>query len=422
MSPEIYQAFGYAPGETIDVNSTELPLNNGTPVLINLHPLGTLLKIPYDSHYWLVTKNGRAMFADSNYVVSLGYNLARVKPATAPQPDITLESSPFIKGIWYNKAAKAKIIPASYASGVNRDYELGLRPDWFVELQSGAQEFITGGIIDKDTNQINYGLHMYNWALAKQQADGSFQGQTAHSTLFFTAALSRSLIQLQRSPYAGQYANEISAKQVALRRATQWLVSPSIWNETVVKNQELYGHRHFRDATALGLASLATGDTSFMNYAHSELNVGFHSQYPDTSAIPAGYVRNPGPAGSIYELYGFDVGYTGVSIDFASLWLVYFPDDPLTPQVDQMITKAMSYEQSKVVKVSDTMSRLDPTGNSRSCVLSQGPNGELNTPGYASVIHDFAWWGYYKNLPQLVTTAQKLRTYQASGQPLCPPF
>ncbi|NEP00818.1 MAG: calcium-binding protein [Symploca sp. SIO2E9] len=262
----------------------------------------------------------------------------------------------------------------SGAVGINADWENEQAESWYIEAQRQGEEAIISGLINEDQAAIEAGLKMFDWGFAQQSADGGFQGtgDPFHSTSLFVHAVARSLLLIEASSYSQQYADVVEGYKEKLANAAAWMIQPEVW-ETGISNNQPYTHRRYVVATALGLTSQLTGDSELMDYAPQYLADGLALQQPDGV--------NP-------EFGGHDSSYQMVGVVYAAQWVSYFPEEPLTAEVIEMIGKAIAWEQTRILADGEISSE----GNTRTSGQEILRNGEVKGINNREIIRGFAYW------------------------------
>ncbi|MBD2311459.1 hypothetical protein H6G20_07280 [Desertifilum sp. FACHB-1129] len=289
--------------------------------------------------------------------------------------DFQLEASPLIANVLYRQPDSLyRAMSETGAYGVNAQWERGEADTWFIEAQRQGEEALVAGVVRGDRAAIDAAFKMFAWGFSRQSADGSFAGtgDPFHSTSFFVQAVARSLLILQQSPYAEEYAAQIAYYQPLVHRAAQWMIQPEVWQRGSNNNQP-YTHRRYLVACALGLTSLLSGDRALMEYAQFALQEGLLLQQPD---------------GIYPEMGGFDSSYQMASVLFAGRWVAYFPTNPLTPQAIQSIEKALTWQHTRLLPWGEIRS----SGNSRTAHQEIRRTGQVKQIDYRTAFRGFAYW------------------------------
>src|ERR1700733_3671769 len=139
--------------------------------------------------------------------------LASIPPALGSvSDDLRFEESDFMKATSYrrpDKLATANLAANGALSPVNVAWDRTHLGKWFIEEQRYGADAVAGGIAKNDTSAIDRGLLILHWGFSQQQPDGAFACPDAfHSTSFFVEAAAHSLLLLNESPFAAQYAGE----------------------------------------------------------------------------------------------------------------------------------------------------------------------------------------------------------------------
>ena len=142
-------------------------------------------------------------------------------------------------------------------------------------------------------------------------------------------------------------------------------------------------------ATALGLTAELTGDRELMDYARESLEDGLALQRPDGV--------NP-------ERGGYDSSYQMTGVIYAARWVTYFPDDPLTPKVMEMIDKAVAWEATRILPTGE----INSEGNTRTGGRETSRNGQLKSMNTREIIRGFAYWSSVTDNPMWEEMASQI--------------
>ena len=290
--------------------------------------------------------------------------------------DFQLESTDLIANILYGRLSNIyRSMTPDGAMGANIYWERNRATRWYIEEQRYGEDLIVGGLIKNDPQAIQAGFKMFDWGFARQSPDGSFRGTTDpfHGSSFFIQAVARSLLIIQESPYARQYAAQVERYKPLLHRAARWMILPDVWNRGTFRNRP-FTHRYYLVGAALGFTGKLTGDRELINYSRQYIEEGLSQQRPDGV--------NP-------ERDGHDSGYQTVGVVYAQRWVTYFPNDPLTPRVIEMINKALAWEQTRILPSGE----ISAEGNTRTAgqeAIRTGQRTKRVGPG--SQIRAFAYW------------------------------
>jgi hypothetical protein len=284
------------------------------------------------------------------------------------------ESTNLIANVLYQHLPSYyKSMAPSGANGANVLWENKQAPTWYIEQQRYGEQLVIGGLIKNNPKAVQAGFKMFDWGFAHQAADGSFSGtrDPFHSTSFFVQAVAHTLLFIQQSPHAQEYAKEVARYTPLVHRAARWMISPRVW-ERGINNNQPYTHRRYLVATALGLTGKLTGDRELINYAQQSLADGLALQQKDGV--------NPEKGGS-------DTSYQMVGVVYAQRWVEYFPEDSLSPKVTAMIDKALSWEKARILP----SGKISREGNTRTGGQEKGRIGKVKDVDYSTVIRGFAY-------------------------------
>ncbi|PSB48495.1 hypothetical protein C7B80_05410 [Cyanosarcina cf. burmensis CCALA 770] len=322
------------------------------------------------------------------------------KDKKAQKTDLHYESAPLIVNILYRHPSSLynPVSPDS-ASNANIKWEQRKADRWFIEEQRYGEERIIAGLLKNDSQAIQSGFKMFDWGFARQSPDGSFAGtgDPFHSTSFFVQAVSRTLLVLQQSPQASKYADRIARYKPLVRRAARWMILPSVWKKGIERNKP-YTHRRYLVAAALGLTGKLTGDPQLIDRARQSIKDGLSLQSPDGGNLEKG---------------GYDTSYQMVGVVYAQRWVVYFPDDPLTPKVRAMINRALTWEQARILSTGEISSQ----GNTRTGGEEKSRTGRTKDISSRAVLRGFAYWGAVTGNVKWNAISRKIANYYYSLHP-----
>ncbi|MBO3463995.1 hypothetical protein G7B40_006255 [Aetokthonos hydrillicola Thurmond2011] len=308
--------------------------------------------------------------------------------------DFEYESSDLIANVLYKRLSSYyKSMAASGANGANVLWENKQSQNWYIEQQRYGEQLVIGGIIRNDPKAIRAGFKMFDWGFAHQAADGSFPGTSDpfHSTSFFVQAVAHTLLFIQQSPYAKDYAKEVQRYTPLVHRAALWMTSPKVWDRGSNNNQP-YTHRRYLVAAALGLTGKLTGDRQLLNYAQASISDGLSLQKPDGV--------NP-------EKGSFDSSYQMVGVVYAQRWLTYFPNDELAPKVNGMINKALLWQKKRILP----SGKINSEGNSRTAGQERGRTNKVKDVDYSATLRGFAYWSSITGNQQWNAIARRIAQY-----------
>ena len=302
----------------------------------------------------------------------------------------------------------------------NARFVEGSYPSWNISYQNTGEGRIIDGLARDDVEAIEHGLTIFDWGFARQEPDGSFSaskpilaaagvpprtrasatGSLVHNTSFFMQAVAHSVLLLEASPHADRYASRITRYRRGLERMATWMSSEPVWPVAAPYNAE-YAHRFYLEATALSLAARATGDAWPLRRVRAHLLAGLTRQRP--SGV------NP-------EAGGPDTGYQAGGPTFATRYLTYSPRDPLAPQLERMIRRAVQWEVSRI---DPATGRVSTEGNTRTCAAEYKPLGQRKEPSYPGIARLLQVRSLIDSDPALAALATLVMDYRASGAPRC---
>lgn len=308
-------------------------------------------------------------------------------PVRQVEPSIFLESQPVAKtdfehestgliaNFLYKRPASLYYAMApSGANGKNATWEQNQTGQWYIEQQRAGEVAVIGGLVKGDREAIAAGFKMFDWGFARQAADGSFPGtgDAFHSTSLFLEAVAHTLLVIQQSPMATEYAEQVASYTKKAHRTARWMIQPEVW-ETGTKHNEPFTHRRYLVAMALGLTAKLTGDRQLMDYARQSISDGLSLQREDGV--------NP-------ERDGHDSSYQMTGVIYAARWATYFPEEPLTPKVIEMIDKAVAWQRNRILPTGE----ISSDDNTRTAGQETIRNGRVKIINKREVIRGFAYW------------------------------
>jgi hypothetical protein len=258
---------------------------------------------------------------------------------------------------------------ADAPAGVNRLWQQGQSPEWFIEEQRSGAELIEAGIVLHDAALVRSGWKILDWGFARQSSDGGFEGSgdPFHSTSLFVEAAARSLLLLRQSGDAA-WRPTIDEHVPRLLAAARWLEGA----KTAIRGRRRnmpYTHRRYLLAAALGETATLTGDAALARAAAAYACEGLALQRADGV--------NP-------EKDGFDVNYQGFGVLVAARYLTVCDDAQLREKLVAMIGRAMAAELPHL----DADGKLSTAGSTRVAVET-GRSGNLKTVNYKEAYRAF---------------------------------
>ena len=289
--------------------------------------------------------------------------------------DFEHESTDLIANVLYRHLSGLhKSMMSNGANGINVRWLRNQAGRWYIEDQRPGEELIIGGLIKNDPQAVEAGFKMFDWGFAHQVDDGSFSmtGDRFHSTSFFVEGVAHALLVIQQSSHSKQYAFQVAKYKPLVHRAARWMISSKVWEQGIRGNRP-YTHRRYLVATALGLTSKLTGDEELIKYARKSIEDGLSLQRPDGV--------NP-------EKNGHDSSYQIVGVIYAQRWVMYFPQETITPKVVAMINKSLLWEQTRILPSGE----ISTEGNTRTAGEEKGRSGNVKTIDRKSALRAFAYW------------------------------
>ncbi|PHM10995.1 hypothetical protein CK516_05335 [Nostoc sp. 'Peltigera malacea cyanobiont' DB3992] len=290
--------------------------------------------------------------------------------------DFENESTDLIANVLYRKPSSLyNSMQPNGAYGINADWQRQQASKWYIESQQYGEQAIIGGLVKNDPQAIQGGFKIFDWGFAQQVDDGSFfmTGDRFHSTSFFVEAVAHALLVIQQSPHSKQYAFQVAKYKPLVHRAARWMISSKVWEQGIRHNRP-YTHRRYLVATALGLTGKLTDDQELIQYAHKSIEDGLSLQRPDGV--------NP-------EKNGHDSSYQMVGVIYAQRWVMYFPQDTITPKVVAMINKSLLWEQTRILPSGE----ISTEGNTRTAGQEKGRSGKkVKGIDKKTALRGFAYW------------------------------
>ncbi len=308
--------------------------------------------------------------------------------------DLGCESTDLIAHVLYQHLSSfSKSMSSSGANGANVAWESNQAKSWYIEQQRYGEQLVIGGLINNDPKAIQAGFKMFDWGFAHQAPDGSFPGtgDPFHSTSFFVEAVAHTLMIIQQSPHSKEHAQKVAQYKPLIHRAALWMISPKVW-ERGIKNNQPYTHRRYLVGAALGITGKLTGDRQLIEYGKTSIADGLSLQQNDGV--------NP-------EKGGFDSSYQMVGVVYAERWMMYFPQDDLTPKVKAMIDRALLWEKTRILP----SGKISNEGNTRTGGQEIGRVGKVKNVDYSTVIRGFTYGECVNGDRQRGAIARKIAQY-----------
>lgn len=311
-----------------------------------------------------------------------GVGAVGAQAAVAADPgaveDLRLESSPLLRQYLNDRRPSA---PApSGAFGLNARWERGEVRAWRVAYQRNGENAVVHGILTNNGQMVNLGLRQFNWAFARQNAEGGFPG--ASSSLYqyasFAGAVARACMLLEASQFAAAYRDRIEGYRALVRRTAAFMASPAVYDRGSRVNRR-FTHRRYIVALGFALSARFTGDQRFRDIADRNIRAALRRQRRDGV--------NP-------ENGGYDTSYQAIGIALASRWMVYERGNPHMPRVRGMIARGLRWQLGRVTPAGNVRRR----GDTRTSGQEVGAlDGRIKGVSFTSIVRSFLYWGQRGN-------------------------
>lgn len=264
----------------------------------------------------------------------------------------------------------------SGAFSLNARYERGELKKWNVALQRQAENTILNGLVLGRRKVINRGIKMIDWALARQRADGSFKDSSSSSYQygFFVSAAARSILLLQQSLFAADYATAISRIREGIGRAAVHMLHPAFKTRGDAIARP-FVHRRYVIALALELAGQLTSNRDLQAAGDSYIRAALSRQRKDGVNPEAG---------------GADSTYQAIGMTYAERWLVYRREGRLRNRVRSMIARGLRWELGRITKAGNVRRVGDTRTKGQEVRIV---DGKIKTISYTSIVRSLAYWG-----------------------------
>lgn len=293
-----------------------------------------------------------------------------------PKPTfLNWASDPLLVEKFYSQRSRMVAnVGADGAVSVNREWQEGKRPEFFIEQQRYGVDLIIGGLVSDQQKLIDEGIRMLDWGFARQGPEGDFPGtgDPMHSTSFFVEAASRAALAMKESGRP-----DLMAKAVEwtpkIHAAARWMARPEEIARHRKMDLERYVHRYYLRAAALAQTAQLTGDDALMEPARIYIEEGLGLQQNDGI--------NP-------ERGGFDASYQAAGLYYALLAWLATEDETLRIPLANMMHKGFA----------PLLTRLTPEGEIRvedsTRATEVGRTGQQKRVAYRVIIPTFLH--YYK--------------------------
>ena len=319
---------------------------------------------------------------------------AQAQPAPAApadpraQRDLAIESSTLLKQL-LNKPRPSAAAPSG-AFGINARFERGEVPVWGLSYQRQGRNMIIHALATRSPAWINRGLKVFNWAFARQAADGGFpRSQSAlYQLATFADAVARSCLLIEASRYAARYERQCDAYRPRIKRLAEYMRTPAV-RERGERTSACCAHRPILVATAYAIISHFLDDRSYASDSRRYMRDALGRQAEN------GVIREKG---------GHDLSYQMVGIEVASHWLVYEHGRPLYNTVGTMVRKALAWARTRI-----SGSKIKRAGDTRTRGQEVGPlDGRVKSVSHGSIVRAFAYWGTRVNSRSDRATAARI--------------
>lgn len=234
----------------------------------------------------------------------------------------------------------SKIAPNGSVS-LNSDFENGLSPKWYVELQRYGADFVQAGLVNGDIALLSEGWKILDWGFARQGADGGFSDSVDafHGTSMFVEAASRALLLTAQSG-AADAPERLAMYLPKIDAAANWLLDPARVNKVEVY-QSQYAHRRWILAAGMGqTAALARHQATISD---GEFWAARASAYEAEAARYAELGLAMQADGMQIEKGGGDVSYQAYGVLQAQRFLATCPSPSLAARVKAMTIRSLDW-------------------------------------------------------------------------------
>jgi hypothetical protein len=247
-----------------------------------------------------------------------------------------------------------------------------------VGMQRHSSKLIAYGILTKNTDLIDTGIKILEYAFARQSADGSFPNflpegaeGTPRSVSFFFQDLGRSLLLTQNSSWF-----QSGSQTKGLRDRMNKLVEPTTKSLNWLITQEGVLKKHDRQAT-----------NRIFFHALAYYLVGKAVRKPDAMRIGKNFTRmalkQQSKEGFFPENKGYDTSYNGVSLQQALiLYTNLDANSPLRQDLWRGIERSVSWQKNFFLPGGE----LSTTGNTRIRADGERFLGRKKTVDYVPLI------------------------------------
>jgi hypothetical protein len=308
---------------------------------------------------------------------------------------VALESSTPVVNVLY-RYGQASGVAADGAYGANLRAPASA---WFLEEQRAGAVDLYDGVLRDDPGLIAEGQHIFRYGLARQAANGSFPGSAwpFHGTALFLAEAAPSLIFLQQSKYAAQFALEIRWDIDRMQRAAYYMVrdvgGPGQIDDTT-KN-----HRRFEAALALGATGILAGDRTLISWSHLYARQGVQMQWV---------------SGIMPENGGHDSGYQSVGLSYAIRYLALVARGSLRGELVDAVSKGEAWELSRV----RADGSIDQSGDRRTVNCEErSPNGECKSVFAIPIAAALARWSALSGSERYAAAADSVWARATGSKP-----
>lgn len=274
------------------------------------------------------------------------------------------------------------------AVSVNREWESGARPEFYIEQQRYGVDLILGGLVSGKPKFIDEGIRIIDWGFARQGPEGNFPGtgDPMHSTAFMVEASARAALLLRE---AGTSTQKAKAEEWVpkIHAAARWMSQPEEIARHRKVDLEPFTHRFYLRGAALAEAARLTGDADLMEVARGYLREGMAKQTPDGV--------NP-------ERGGLDVSYQAVGVFYAQMAGLALEDAALERDLEKMMARAME----PVMAAVQPDGSIDVEGSTRA--QETGRSGKPKRIAYRVIVPALIDYGQMTSDPRYTECAHRI--------------
>lgn len=286
------------------------------------------------------------------------------------------------------------------AMGANIKFEKGAPnvPRFDVSFQRNSLTAIARGVAQADRVFIELGLKGIDYGFDHQDTKNGTFGLSAYAeTMSFVSHAVRAYFILHDSKLGDEYADRLQSYIPKLLLAGDWLAYHQnrerlSWEKRSAKHTNQIAWA----GLCLALLGKLNGESRFQEEGEKYILKVLKSQWED-GVFP----EHNKQSGRI----GPDTNYQTVTLEALGLYLLYFPDSTLAPNVKESLKKGWAWEKSQITTEGEVLA----TNNVRTGDKGERDYfGKVKVVSYPAVCRSLIYWAHIGDDREARTSAEKV--------------